>query len=118
MFDTIKKKVKNAKQARIKDDVIVRMARLKALIGDRNKSGWDEYEALIRDYLDKCKKRKLATRLDIASPEDIRELQLLDHEIYILGWIVDMPHQYIERAERELDREKRVEQRNLHRQKA
>ena len=118
MFEKIKKDMQRAKQNRIRDDMVIRMARLKALIGDRHKSGWDEYYSLIKDYIDKCEKRKVATRLDIASKEVLHEIQLLDHEIYILNWLLNIPSQYIERAENELERNKRNEERHNNSKKA
>lgn len=69
-------------------------------------SGWKEYKGLIEDYINACKKRKAITALDrlIAGhlPDErvLNELKLLDHEIYILSWVLQFPFEEIDKADR------------------
>jgi hypothetical protein len=65
-----------------------------------------EFCELIDDYIDKAKKRKAVTALDRASEADIYQLKLIDHEIYILSWVLKIPEQFIERTELELKKSK------------
>lgn len=62
-------------------------------------SGWKEFCALLDDYILKCRTRKDATRLDMADDKTIEQLKLLDHEIYILTWVKNMPGQFINMVE-------------------
>lgn len=54
-------------------------------------SGWTEFMGILEDYTQACMKRKALTALDIASDKEIYELKLLDHEIYILQWVKNIP---------------------------
>ena len=118
MFDTIKRKAQRIAQDHKRDDMIIKMARLKALIGEKHKSGWEAYDALIRGYINAQKEKKARTRIDIVKEEEILELRLLDREIFILNWLLDIPHQYIERAEHTLENERRRTERENLSQKA
>jgi hypothetical protein len=69
------------------------------------KSGWGEFCYLLKDYIDKAKKRKAITALDRATEADIFQLKLLDHEIYILSWVLKIPEQFIKSVEAEIKRE-------------
>jgi hypothetical protein len=80
------------------DNMILRSASLKKLIIS-NWSGWAEFRKLISDYMEKCKKRKAITALDTADEKTIYELKLLDHEIYILSWVLRIPEQFIDKTE-------------------
>jgi hypothetical protein len=73
------------------------------------KAGWGEVCALLNDYIDKAKKRKAITSLDRATDADIFQLKLLDHEIYILSWVLKMPEQFIKNVEAEIKREAKNE---------
>ena len=68
-------------------------------------SGWKEVCLLIEDYIDKAKKRKAITALDRATDADIFQLKLLDHEIYILSWVLRIPEQFIGKIESEIKKE-------------
>lgn len=69
------------------------------------KSGWGEFCGLIEDYIDKAKKRKALTALDRASEAEIQQLKYLDHEIYILMWVLRIPQQFIDGVEKEMKEE-------------
>lgn len=71
-----------------------------------NNTGWKEFCLLLFDYIDKCKKRKAVTALDRATDADISQLKLLDHEIYILSWVLKIPEQFIKQVEAEIEKEK------------
>lgn len=74
---------------------------LERLIKAEN-SGWKEFSVLLDDYIDKCKKRKAITALDRATDAEIFQLKLLDHEIYILSWVLKIPEQFIGKVEAEI----------------
>jgi ethanolamine utilization protein EutP (predicted NTPase) len=65
-------------------------------------TGWSEFREILNDYIDKAKKRKLVTALDTATDNDIFQLKLLDHEIYILSWVLKIPEQFIGKIEAEI----------------
>ncbi len=67
-----------------------------------NGTGWKEFCDLLNDYIDKAKKRKAITALDRATDTDIFQLKLLDHEIYILSWVLKIPEQFIKQVESEI----------------
>jgi predicted nucleic acid-binding Zn-ribbon protein len=62
-------------------------------------NGWEEFVSLLDDYIKKAQDRKLKTRLDLADEKTIEQLKLLDHEIYILTWVKNMPGQFINMIE-------------------
>lgn len=70
-----------------------------------NTSGWKEFCELLNDYIDKAKKRKAITALDRATDAEIFELKLLDHEIFILSWVLKIPEQFIGQVERLVEKE-------------
>ena len=94
------------KQDRAKwlEDMLLKSQSLERLIKTSN-TGWREFSLLIEDYIDKAKKRKAITALDRATEADIYQLKLLDHEIYILSWVLKVPEQFIGRVEAEIKRE-------------
>jgi hypothetical protein len=101
-----KKEVKTEEQ--IKKDrekwlqgMLEQSQQLERLIKAEN-SGWKEFAALLNDYIDKAKKRKAITALDRASDAEIFQLKLLDHEIYILSWVLKIPEQFIGKVEAEI----------------
>jgi len=65
-------------------------------------TGWKEFCGLLNDYIAKAKKRKAITALDRATDADIFQLKLLDHEIYILSWVLKIPEQFIGQVEAEI----------------
>lgn len=82
--------------AKKRDEMIERMGQLKGLV---DAQGWKDFEYLIQNYIDACKKRKLLTRLDTASADEIRTIQYLDREIMILQFVLDAPKKYIQKVE-------------------
>ena len=90
-------------------DMLDKSGELKRLILF-NQSGWKEFSELLIDYIDKAKKRKAITALDRATEADIFQLKLLDHEIYILSWVLRIPEQFIKQVEAEMQAEKEKEE--------
>ncbi len=86
------------------DDMLLKSQDLERLIKASN-TGWKEFSLLIEDYIDKVKKRKAITALDRATEADIYQLKLLDHEIYILSWVLKIPEQFIGKVEAEIKKE-------------
>jgi hypothetical protein len=74
-----------------------------------NNTGWKEVAGLLNDYIAKAKQRKTATALDRATEADIYELKLLDHEVYLLSWVLKIPEQFIGAVEAEIERQKEKE---------
>ena len=98
----------NATSEQIKKDrekwlqgMLEQSQQLERLIKAEN-TGWKEFSALLNDYIDKCKKRKAITALDRATDAEIFQLKLLDHEIYILSWVLKIPEQFIGKVEAEI----------------
>jgi hypothetical protein len=89
-------------------DMLDKSGRLNHLIKS-NETGWKEFAELISDYIDKVKKRKAITAMDRASDADIYQLKLLDHEIYILSWVLKIPEQFIGQVEAEIQKNKEEE---------
>lgn len=90
------KNVENIKKEQQKalDLMMKQSVKLEKLIKS-NGTGWQEFCLLINDYIDKCKKRKAVTALDIATDKEINLLKKLDHEVYILSWVLKIPEQFI-----------------------
>ena len=65
-------------------------------------TGWEEFCLLLEDYIDKAKKRKAITALDKATDAELYQLKLLDHEVYILNWVLRIPEQFIKQVEVEI----------------
>jgi len=108
-FQFKKKEIKTEEQIKIDrekrlDEMLLRSQNLERLIKSA-KTGWKEFSLLIEDYIDKAKKRKAITALDRATEADIYQLKLLDHEIYILSWVLKIPEQFIGKIEAEMKRE-------------
>ena len=91
------------------DDLLDRSVHLKKLILSET-TGWTEYVKLVDDYIDKCKKRKVVTALDIADDKTIYELKLMDHEVFILTWLKKMPEQFIGNVEKKIEGQKKEEE--------
>lgn len=90
------------------DEMIGRSARLKRLSYDKQ-SGWVEFVELLDDYIDKCKKRKAITALDRASDDTIYQLKLIDHEVFILNFVKQIPAQFMRNVEKALEKERKKE---------
>ena len=80
-----------------RDECIAKSAKLQFLINADN-TGWQDYINLLDEYIGACKKRKAITALDRASEQVIKEIQLLDHEIFILSWAKEIPGQFIKKT--------------------
>lgn len=93
-----------------RDVMLSKVARLRKLVAAKD-SGWITFYALMRNYIDACKRRKLGTRLDTASSEVIEQLKLLDHEIFTIEFILNIPQQYIDKVERAVEQEKKRNER-------
>jgi len=69
-------------------------------------TGWAVYVNLIKDYVEGCKKRKAVTALDRLIPGNmsddkiLQELKLIDHEIFILSWVLEFPFEVLKHAEK------------------
>ena len=112
MIDMVKKKRQAARMNKIteqeRDAMISRMARLNKMTNSPA-AGWQDFFDLLGDYIEACKRRKTATRIDIASPEMIEQLKLLDREIYILEFVRQIPMKYVNKVENMIEREKKRE---------
>lgn len=95
----------NETRQRALDEAIQQAARLKKLSLAEN-TGWKDFVLLIDDYVKKIQQRKLATALDRVNDETIYQLKLLDHEIFILNWVVNLPNQFVDNLEAELKRQR------------
>jgi hypothetical protein len=77
-------------------------ARLKKLTIDQE-SGWLDFTLLLSEYIDACNKKKIAKRLDFLKPdqlsEAVEEIKRLDHEIFTVRWILQIPQQFISNIE-------------------
>lgn len=89
-------------------DMLDKSVNLERLI-KANNTGWKEVCELLNDYMDKAKKRKAITALDRATEAEIYQLKLLDHEIYILSWVLKIPEQFIGHVETEMRKNKQEE---------
>jgi len=101
-----KKEVKTDEQVRLDrekwlTEMLVKSQSLEKLIKS-DTFGWKEFCLLVEDYIDKAKKRKAITALDRATDADIFQLKLLDHEIYILSWVLRIPEQFIGKIDAEI----------------
>jgi hypothetical protein len=90
---------KDLEKKRIALDEMVRKSGMLGLLIQKPGTGWSEFIAVLDDYLDACKKRKAITAIDRADDKTILELRLLDHEIYILSWVKNIPEQFINKTE-------------------
>ena len=90
------------------DTMLQRSQRLSKLIHS-DVSGWKEFCGLLEDYIDKVSKRKAITALDRASDAEIQQLKYIDHEIYILRWVLRVPQQFIDGVENEIKKENKEE---------
>lgn len=85
------------------NEMLRRSEELKKFV-ENNESGWTEFCALLTNYIDACKKRKAITSLDLADSETIKQLVLLDHEVYILHFVLQMPGQFIKKTQDAIER--------------
>lgn len=91
------------------DGAIVRSAKLKKLITD-NKTGWAEVVILLDEYIQACKKRKVATDLSVADDATIQQLRLMDESINLCEWFKKIPEQFIGKVEGMLTEQKEKEE--------
>ena len=78
--------------------------RLKHLIRQDN-VGWADFCELVNDYIVKAKQRKAITDISRATESEIYELKLLDHDVYMLTWLLNIPRQFIDNIESEVQKE-------------
>jgi len=91
------------------DDAIVRASKLKK-VQLHEFSGYEDYIAILDDYIDKIKKRKAAIRLDIATDEEIQVSKWLDHEVwFIISYIKPLISSYVDGLERKLNKIKKTD---------
>ena len=114
MWPFKEKEKKTEEQIRIErqkwlDEGIEKSAKLRKLI-IYNESGWREFIQLIDEYIQTVKKRKVATALDYADDKVIYELKLLDRDINTLEWVKQIPQQFINKIETELNKDKEKEE--------
>jgi len=95
-------------QEKALDVMLKRSARLKKLIS-KDEAGWLEFVDLLNNYIEASKKRKAVTALDLADEKTIYQLKLLDHEIFILKFVMQMPTQFINKVEERLKQKKQEE---------
>lgn len=91
--DEIKKELEQKRELSL-----IKASKLRHLIKD--KTGWNELNQIIEEYIDACNIRKLKTRLDTANPETLQELKYMDRDIYILNWVLQIPQLFINKVER------------------
>lgn len=90
---------KDLEKKREELDEMVRKAGMLVVLINKPGTGWKEFIAVLEDYLNACRKRKAITAIDRADDKTILELRLLDHEIYILSWVKNIPEQFINKTE-------------------
>ena len=92
------------KDLEIKKEEVIRIAtRAKHLLSSN--TGWKEVSVAIEKYIDACYMHKLKTGLDTATPEILEELKYIDRDIYILKWVLQIPQQFINKAEAQQKKE-------------
>jgi len=85
------------------NEMMRRADELKKFVSD-NRSGWSEFCVMLENYIESCKKRKAITALDMADQETIKQLMLLDHEVFILSFVLKMPGQFIRNVEEKAEK--------------
>lgn len=112
MLGLFKKKpeaiIKKEREERL-NELIIQSSKLRKLI-KYERAGWRIFTELLDDYMDKCKKRKAITALDRATDEEIYQLKLIDHEIFILNFVKRMPEQFIKNVENAIKAKKEEEE--------
>jgi len=111
LLDLIKKALRPRKKSTadnidkdgLREDRLRRALRLKHLM---TVEGYGDLLGLIDEYIEKSLLRKLKTRIDTADGKIIDDLRLLDHEIFILQWVKELPAQYIAKIEEEQEKTK------------
>jgi hypothetical protein len=90
---------KDLEKKRLELDEMLRKSTMLKIFVNKPGTGWREFLGILDDYIDACKKRKAITAIDRADDKTIAELRLLDHEIYILSWVKNIPDQFINKTE-------------------
>lgn len=104
IVDLLKKKGRPEEEiekeiSRLKNESIEKAARLTKLINAED-AGWKEFYALVNDYIRACKERKVNTNLFLADENVLKKLKDLDHEVYLLEWVLQIPQQYINKIDK------------------
>ena len=92
-------KIKKFRQ-QLLEETVKKIARLKKLIGAPD-SGWPEFVEILNEYKKHLEKRKALTSLDTATPDTIDELKKVDHERWMLGFILGAINKHINKVEQE-----------------
>lgn len=82
------------------EETAEKVLKLKKLIGKPD-SGWPEFAEILNDYKRHCEKRKAHTSLDTASDDTIAELKKLDHDKWMLNFILGAIDRSINKVEQE-----------------
>lgn len=94
------------------EENLKKAALLKKLTIDQE-SGWIDFVELLNEYIEACNKKKQAKRLDFLKPdqlsEAVEEIKRLDHEIFTVRWILQIPQQFITNTEEAQKRRMKVE---------
>lgn len=81
-----------------RDELIARAAKMDRLINAQD-TGWVDFVSLVENYINACKKRKAFTALDTADEKTLQQLKYLDHEIFILSWMLNIPKQVMKQLQ-------------------
>lgn len=92
-----------------RNDMMSRMGRLKAL-KDNPASGWQDFVALLDQYIAYCQSKKMATKLDTATPAILEQLRFMDNYVSALEWVRQIPAQFIANTEAKIEHIKRTEE--------
>lgn len=108
-----KKEPKTDKQIKMErqkwlNDMLPKATHLKKFV-EADEAGWKIFIALVDDYIDKCKKRKAITALDIADDATLKVLKELDHEVFILNFMKSIPEKFIAKVENLVKEEREKE---------
>lgn len=93
------KKLKKFRE-KLLEESVEKIGRLKKLISQPN-SGWPEFAEILNEYKKHIEKRKALTSLDTASVDTINELKKLDHEKYMLNFILGAIDNHINKVEKQ-----------------
>lgn len=102
MFNQLLKRKESDKikkeRAKWLEECLEKIPKLRKLISKPD-SGWPEFVEIINDYISHIERRKVVTSLDTADDKTIQELKYLDHEKYILKFIIGAVNNWINKVE-------------------
>lgn len=93
-----------------RSEMMERMGRLK-ILKDNPATGWQDFVALLDQYIAYCKAKKMSTKLDTATPAILEQLRFMDNYVSALEWVRQIPAQYIKTTEDKIEIIKRSEDR-------